>query len=339
MKTKTFQHMELKNKKEINWELVAKYLTNECSDEERDAVQEWMNAHPDHAKQISSAQDIWNKASHDELPNVPSEKMWNVIQQKTSSSSKSIHLNWLRYAAIFLLLLGSGIILYFTNYQAKNTDQWLTITTTVDSIKQVSLPDGSTVWLNKNSTLSYPNTFKKTLREAKLTGEGYFEVSHHPQLHFIIQCGKTVTEVLGTAFQLKQQENTGNVQLMVTAGKVMFSISDSINQKIDVSAGEMAYFDSSKKLNLTKKQRVDENQIAWKTGRYVFKDMLLDSIINVLSNQYEIPIVFEDQSLKNRRISVEFEGNTIDEMLQVIALTLKISIKKEENKYVFSYAE
>ena len=235
----------------------------------------------------------------------------------------------LKVAAMILVTVGMGL---FT-YQFVKSDGESTSLATIEidsglSKKQITLPDGSIVWMNQGSTLSYPEQFGKT-RNIAFEGEGYFEItkSNSP---FIIEAPDTKVKVLGTAFNLKTSDRQ-DTRVSVTEGTVAFSADES--EQV-VTVGEEGIFNKSNR-ELSLNQDPDVNAYSWKTGHFVFNNMELSRAVGYLNKYYEEEIKI-DQKMKACKVTGTFSKLPINEVLEEIALILSAEVTNQGETYLIS---
>lgn len=161
---------------------------------------------------------------------------------------------------------------------------------------QVTLPDGSKVWLNAGSELTFPAVFTNEERRVKLKGEGYFEVAKE-RIPFIVSIfpptGQQVTEVkvLGTHFNIRGYENDVDIKATLLEGKVEVSKGESVillpGQQASIATG-------AEKIKV---KAVDaENSIAWKNNLFVFEQSTITEITNILQRWYDVDVEIKTSS-------------------------------------------
>jgi ferric-dicitrate binding protein FerR (iron transport regulator) len=186
------------------------------------------------------------------------------------------------------------------------------------SQKEVVLPDGSTVWLNANSSLSYPESFKT--RAVILVGEAFFEVEKDPTSPFTIQAQDSKTTVLGTSFNVRAYPDEPNVEVTVATGKVSLSEDE---KEIFLAPGETGIFEKKTEVLKTLDKPLKHAE-AWRTGVLNFENEPLSEIIPVLERLYKFQIDLENPAIANCRFSGSFKEAQPEEILDVIAYALSL---------------
>ena len=158
---------------------------------------------------------------------------------------------------------------------------------------QVILPDHSKVWLNSLSQLKFPVSFKNLKeRRVELTGEGYFEVVHNEKQPFRVSACNTLTEDIGTTFNIKAYKDDPDLKLTLITGAA--SITAGGGYAV-LKPGKQAMYNK----DLTVSSVNFEDEIAWKNGYFRFSDENLENIMKSLARWYNIKYIFQDKSLKN----------------------------------------
>ena len=196
------------------------------------------------------------------------------------------------------------------------------------------LPDGTQVWLNACSRLTYSQGFGINDRNLKLEGEGYFEVSRNEQLPFIIHTQEVDVTVLGTQFNFKNYADDSEASVSLLSGKV--KLSNHLRQE------ETLYLQPNEKMTLNKstgemkttRTQVQNSKI-WTHDELFFDEELLVDIAKKLMRNYDVKIEVAD-SLKNTRFygSFKMSGSTIEQVLETISSTNRMKYKQEKGIYI-----
>ena len=245
---------------------------------------------------------------------------------RDSKSSNSNYL--LRIAASVLVAMGLSWLIYVQNF----ANQELTLTAS-EIIVTKELADGSSISLNKNSQLIYPKEFDGEKREVSLKGEAYFEVTPDPEKPFVVKAQEVQIQVLGTSFNVEAYEEKDSVVVSVDEGIVAVLFESQQNK---VRAGEMAVFvRSTKQLTEIHEKSVGANSF-WKTKRLSFEGSTLNEVIASVEQVYEVKIYLDTVKLGTCRISVDFEDESIENILEVISATLDLDLSIQGNNYFLS---
>ncbi len=180
----------------------------------------------------------------------------------------------------------------------------------------ITLSDGTNVWINSESRLSYPVTFSDTKREVALWGEAYFEVAHNPQKPFVVVCNNTTIAVTGTEFNVESYKQGNTITTLVNGG-VLLSRG---GKTVSLSKGMQGVATDD---GITT-NHVDVNEyISWKNGYFEFDNTTLAQITARLSRWYDVEFEFDDPNLMALTFSATFP---MDENLSfIVQLIEKIS--------------
>jgi len=215
-------------------------------------------------------------------------------------------------AAVILLCLSVGTVYLYMQPTSLQT------VSTMAETRNVILPDGSSVLLNRHSSLSYPKRFKSDNREVQLTGEAYFEVSKDQKHPFIVQTEHINVQVLGTHFNVDAYPDNPDVKTTLLTGSVAVSNKNN-SVRMVLKPNEAAIYNKVEQ-KLTRK--VLENagdEISWRHGEFIFDDLPLQEIARELSNSFGTTIHIADSTLRNYRITARFRnGEDLDAILSVL---------------------
>jgi ferric-dicitrate binding protein FerR (iron transport regulator) len=190
-----------------------------------------------------------------------------------------------------------------------------------------TLPDGSNVFLNKETKLAYEFDKKKKSHVVKLKGEAYFNINNKDDHEFIIQVDEVLIKDIGTSFNVKAYPASNTVEVVVEEGEVMFYTHT--DSGVYLKAGGKGIYDK-----ITHKFSVDEpdaNVTAYKTKFFIFNDSDLRTIVSTLNGVYDQKIKV-NENLQNCRLTVTFNNESTEEIASVIAETLGLSIKASEQE-------
>jgi len=231
------------------------------------------------------------------------DKMNEPVRQRPVRETATIRrIRWSRWvaAASVLAIVSAGAYLWYTHegnpgqaVTSKNeiADLSNTVSTSRGQQKQVVLPDGSKVWLNASSSVSYPNEFRGRERIVRLTGEAYFEVNPNATMPFRVRVRDYNIEVLGTHFDVMGYENEPVSRVTLTEGaiKVVSGADERLLQPGDQA--EITYTASGASRGIKLVRGVDpENFTSWKSGLLIFNNDDLCTVLRALSRTYDVDV-------------------------------------------------
>lgn len=187
----------------------------------------------------------------------------------------------------------NGHLIWENNTPKKNeAAQWNTIITPRGRQFNITLSDGSKVWLNSASSIRFPAAFAGNKRTVQITGEVYFEVAHMPAKPFRVQTGKVEVEVLGTTFNINAFEDEQAVRTTLINGKVLVKTAA---HATPLKPGQQASFYSADSQLKIHNDPDLQTIMAWRSGMFEFNDLELGDIMRQISRWYDVDIVFEEE--------------------------------------------
>ncbi len=236
-------------------------------------------------------------------------------------------------AVLFLpLFLAAGFFAY--EYYTGETDapELIEMKTASGMTASVTLPDGSSVWLNSNSKLTYPSRFKSQEREVQLEGEGYFKVSANPERKFIVKTKAMQVEVFGTEFNVDAYDvENRDVRTMLVSGKVQIRYEDSKDNShiVKMAPGEMLSFNPENgDMAMAKVNK--EVITSWKDGKIVLQNTKLEDALRMVENRYHVKFDIRNKELLDNRYTGQFSGQRLDIVLEHFRRTTDISFVRGE---------
>jgi len=211
---------------------------------------------------------------------------------------------------------------------------------------QVRLPDGSVVWLNAGSKLSYFNNSFIKNRLVMLEGEAYFDVSHKDESQFVVRTSDVDVKVYGTQFNVKSYPEESEITTTLVSGKVALEwTKSSKSESVYMSPNQVARLDKSKirenkNVHLSDclqiEGRVNTQRItSWKDKRWYIGGETLDKLAVKLERRFNIRIVFEDESIKKYKFSGTFDNETFDQIMELMEASSPIRYEMKKNVVIF----
>jgi len=318
----------------MNSNLIEKILSGEANSYEKDQFDKWLSDSEENRELYEKTRILWNRMdgiyAHSAFDQSAAKiNIRSRIQAKNQSKQRHKTRVWISAAASILLLIGLGLsALYLYNQNFGNK----IIYTSGETVKEIQLSDGSHVWLNFNSSLQVAGNFGKKQRKVMLKGEAYFEVNRDESKPFKIYAGETVTEVLGTSFNIESDTISGNVNVIVNTGKVGFYDSKQKDyQKILLPNDHATYLAENQKISVSSNS--DLNFLAWKTGILNFYDTPVSEVCKVLSKQYHKQVICKIKQ-PDMTLTGTFQNESLDDVLNAIKLTLEVDVIRTNNQIV-----
>ena len=232
-------------------------------------------------------------------------------------------------SAAVVLCLAVGL-LFFAKHNAQGV---LCVQTAADEMCTLSLPDGSRVVLNGNSTLSYSsNDFTSSSRALQLDGEAYFDVQTNPKVPFVISTPTVSVQVLGTAFNLCSRTNAASDMLFLERGKVSFRVSDTGADYIVTPKQKITHNRTTGEVSLRHSDMPD--CAPWRKGLMAFDATSLRDVMAELADRYGVHISYT--SISDEPFTGTLPANDIDEALRILSLCYDIKITSTPDTLILS---
>lgn len=319
------------NQSTVN-QILSAYLSGTASESEKKIIEEHYEAYQKNG-QAWDSQLMGDKE-------VVGQSIYFKIQQNISTSKKPqfYKSRIVRYAAVFLLIINTSIAIYYFRKAKPAFYNEINISTAIGEVKKISLSDGSIIWLNAGSQLSYPKTFDENRREVTLTGEAYFQIAHYATKPFIVHTGKLITQVLGTSFNIKAYTDDKDFKISVLTGKVgvFESKKDSKLPAQFLVANESLVYDKHHEKFKPLKHTDSKVETVWIEKKLVFQNTTLEEVVNVLERHFNVSIHLTDPSLSEYKLYADFNEPDIDKIINKIALSLDLKVTEEGRNYKIS---
>lgn len=252
-------------------------------------------------------------------------------QQLWKKQMKSV----MKYAAVITLAIFST---YFVTDNLFLQDPLVAETNTLyvpaGQRAQITLQDGTTVWLNAQSTMVYPSHFMGDERRVTISGEAYFDVARNEHKPFIVSASDVEMKVLGTEFNVYCYPDAEAIQASLISGSIKVSKSNQPNSGIILNPNEQITITGDQMHVSTIKQ---QDAFLWKEGIYSFDDERLEQIMKKLELYYDVTIIIKNESLKNRRYSCKFrQRDSIDEILEIICSIHRFKVVRDREKNIIT---
>jgi len=317
-------------------DLIGKVLALEASVHDQARLENWISQSDSNKKHFQQIRTIFESAAANHVQQqFDTDAAWAKVKRQVRSGKDNLntrninHGYWqpLRIAAGIIVLLTIGIF----SYQWLNPDiQTFAIASNMTTVHD-TLPDGSTAFLNKNSSVAFEYNARERTRKVKLKGEGFFEVKHEEGNPFVIEAEDVLVRDIGTTFNVKAYPDSDTVEVIVKTGEVQ--IYTLKNPGLSLVAGETGIY--SKRLReFSKMQKADTNALAYKTGVFSFNKTDLQSIIDKLNEVYGSHIKLANEKLGHCYITVNFSNEKLDDVVDVISQTLNLTVIRKEKEII-----
>ncbi|MGA3014417.1 MAG: FecR domain-containing protein [Bacteroidales bacterium] len=310
-------------------DLITLYLAGEAGGDDLVFLESWLKADPGNRKIFEDYRQTWLEMEKIRVDkDLETDKEWNELQQKLFFEEKpkqgriiSFYYNkMLRVAAIILLLVVPSIFLiwHFIRPEQKQLDASL-------AIKAGQLPDGTSVTLNKGTTLEYPAVFRGNKRNITLKGEAFFEVKHDESKPFIVNNRNVRVEVLGTSFYVNTNAPNNTIEVVLNSGSVAVYFDDNKKNCLFLSPGEKAEINPDQE-KMSKDVNTDPNYRSWMTHHFIYNNEPLAVIIADLNKVYHSNLRIITPSTSKCLVTATFDHQSLESVLHVLKATLYLNI-------------
>jgi ferric-dicitrate binding protein FerR (iron transport regulator) len=366
------------------WLLFGKKLTGEATNAEISELNDLLTSAPSIQQDLNAVEAIWkgDQNSRDQISDTDYDRLVSRMLRSgldisgahpapTSSSKRPAVRKQLWYwaAAAAVLVLSIAFWPAKSNNDEKPAVSMLPkspeanqVSTRPGSRTKIQLPDGTQVWLNADSRLTYGNDFGAKTRDVTLSGEAYFDVVPNKAVPFFIHTSKMTIKVTGTAFNVRAYPNEDRSETSLVHGKVEVTLNgqpdktyylhpseklviagalvQQNNPLLNASSRSTAKIPLMAEAHISKMVLDHEMQLpietAWVNNRLAFSDESFRDVANKMERWYGVSIQFDKPSLEEIHLTGSFENETIQEALEALKLTAKFSYDINGNSIVIS---
>ncbi len=320
-------------------DLLARYLASTATREEIERVQTWLDASPEHLDELKGYRKLWERSgmiASQQAP-VDTDAAWEKMRAKMKANERvdtaekeviplpaRSHFSPTRWVAAAVALLAVAFGCFYFYKMQKPT---LVSVSTQENTREETLPDGTRVLLNYNSTLTFAEGLAGTTRAVSLEGEAFFDVAPDAAHPFVIDANGTEIRVVGTSFNVKAYDEA--VRVDVKSGKVEVRKSVKV---MELLPGEGVEVESD---TVFRTLSANPNIAAYGTQIFDFNATRLGDVVQSLSQGFHVEVKLADDRLANCRLSVRYERESLDAILSLMAETIDgLKIDKKGNSYV-----
>ncbi len=317
-------------------DLIGKHLAGEATEAESAEVKAWCAQTEANQKYFDDLKAIFEKAASTPVQvQFNTDAAWQQLRAKLKDE-KVVPLRretnyWpaLRMAAGVVLLISAGIFTYRWFTQPVQTIAVVSDTTTLEN----TLPDSSTVFLNRHSQVTYEYNPRQKTRRVKLQGEGFFEIKHEEEKPFVIETEDVFVRDIGTAFNVKSYPDKDTVEVIVQSGEVQFYTLK--NPGLYLKAGETGIYTKRGKV-FTKIPRADTNALAYKTRIFSFYATDLRSVVDRVNEVYGSNIKLANEQVGECRLTTTFSNESLDVIVEIIAEAMSLTVERKGEEIILN---
>lgn len=307
---------------------ILRFIKGESNSAEKKAILEWIRKDREHQKRYNSLKADYVASTVDSLSVSDIERQYEGLIAKTARKRK----RYLVVATVVILLPIAiwQLTVSITNSPDFSNQSIVNVSTGYGSHKRITLPDGSTIVLNAESSLAYPEKFFDSIRQVTLVGEAFFDIKKDTSKPFIVDTEAIKIRVLGTSFNVKSYPEDEKIETTLVTGKVEIVQRETEKQLI-LEPSQRAVF--NKEINNILVDKVNsENVIAWREGNLVFDQTPLKQVVSDLHRKYNVEFVIGSDTLLQYRYTGEFNNLTLEEVLELLKISSPLDYKLKNNK-------
>lgn len=315
--------------------LITDYLEGVISAEDEARLVAWINQSEENNVHFRMVEADW-EAAHS--PSAEAVHMLQMVREQTlrkvaRQQARRRRRVWggVSAFAVAAAVIAAVIMIPRQTMQAPQpATELYTMAAPVGTHSMLSLPDGTTVWLNAGSSLSYGSDFNVRSRDITLKGEAYFEVAHNEGLPFVVYAGDCSFTVLGTKFDISAYTDDPSLQVVLMEGSLRFQSELSTDL---MTPGDRIRFNGIE--NEMVKDKVNAGQYcSWKDGHIVYDKITLPMLVRRLSREYNVDIVLTTEAFNSRNLRVSFTNvESVESVLAALCDIMPVSVTRRGSTF------
>ncbi|SDD03577.1 FecR family protein [Niabella drilacis] len=341
-------------------ELLLRKKSGALSAEEQEELNGFLGNNPNYQELSGMVEQLYETPLKEirEVDRTYLRKRWDSLKQRTAQlpagagnqapAGKTRRMRYYMAAASVAALLLVGA--FYFQRRGLTTTRDTVVATKMGSKTSMKLPDGSQVWLNAGSELSYDKDFGKVNREVHLSGEAYFDVTHDAEHPFIVHTNSFNIRVLGTAFNVKAYTSDKESEATLVRGSIELSMNNEDTRKILLKPNEKLVFkkaDDSREKTVRGESAMPEIRVTglqtpfkdsvtvetqWLHDCLAFRDHKLKDIASMISRWYGVTVEINDADLKEKEFSGLFKDESVEQVLHALKLAGGFDYTISKNK-------
>jgi ferric-dicitrate binding protein FerR (iron transport regulator) len=293
----------------MNDEMLQRYIEGRSSQQEKEIVARWLLADEENKRKYLLMRRVYDASL-----------MFDIEEQKTKTKQASHRFIYeaLKIAAVFLIVLGLNHFLFTKKQQPQQQPVAMQrIHVPEGQRAEITLADGTEVWLNANTDLSFPTQFSDTERKVELNGEAYFKVIHDESKKFIVQTEQYQVNVLGTEFNVKAYRQDHQFETALLKGSVEIA-SSLTGEKIRLTPEQRLYTENGR---LMQASLANHDKLLWKDGIIAFENESMSAIFDQLQLYYDVRIEVQNRKIPADTFTGKFRTKDgVGQVLMVLRL-------------------
>lgn len=330
-------------------DIIVAYLSKKASKTEQVRLEKWLNESAENRTQFELLENVWKERSREPRA-INSDEVFNKIWENgtgdkaKAANHQSIDLGYLAKIAAAIIILMVATIGVVTKF---NTNDGIDQPIATEEIiiekvnpagqkSKIMLPDGSEIWLNSASSISYQENFNNDERVINLSGEAFFQVKKDSLRPFIVNTGSIKTLALGTSFNISAYPEDKAVQVALITGKVKVWNSVELDEEFILKPSDGISYDL-KDDELTKMSINKEDVIAWKDGVLMFNGDDFQQFTRKIENWYGVEVLVQGQVPHNWKIRAQFDNEYLSNVMNTISFNKKFNYQLSGKKLFLTF--
>ncbi|WP_346857758.1 FecR domain-containing protein [uncultured Draconibacterium sp.] len=262
------------------------------------------------------------------IDSVDTERGFKNVSRRIEKKARFIHnINIISRVAAILLIPVLFLSVWYNVINKQNNQietTYHTVNCPVGIKTQLSLPDGSLVWLNSGTTVKYQLPFTNKTRKIEMDGEAFFEIKKD-RIPFIVNTGNAKVKVYGTEFNVKAYSSDNQIEVALKEGSIGFTATNNMDEK-RLSPNDFLTFNKTTNAVETINQNINK-YIAWRNNQLVFDETPLSEMALMLERWYGIQVEIKDDDLLRYKFTTTFENEPLLQVIELLELSSPIKIK------------
>ncbi|NJO68595.1 MAG: FecR family protein [Bacteroidetes bacterium] len=354
-----------------HWQFkIAEFLKGELSLDEERLLQDWINKDIKHLHYFEEYRNLWLGSVTFGLYETDAGQKWEMFnfrlnQQFNKSTANNSNLFFIPsmkriayIAAVLIVGMVTGILVYtlLINTNNKNSDEICEMVTPLGAKSQILLPDGTMVWLNAGSKLSYKKSFNNKDRMVSLEGEAFFKVKSNKRKPFVVQTSRLNVKALGTTFNVKAYPEDKSVTAILIEGVIQVNGSTASSRSFNftlkpsqsITVDENHVCSAGTKIEEPKRSKGEpvpaikalasegvlinsipntEKYTSWKDSHWIIEAENLENLAVLFGRKYNVDIHIKSENLKQYRFTGTIRNETLEQVLEILKLTTPLKYK------------
>lgn len=329
-------------------ELLIKYFNDTCTPQQEQEILQWVSETPQNRETFVKMKNLYVSQTMP-VHSASDKEYQKFIAIAKKQKPKKYQINrYIGYAAVAVIVVLLALNLQF-NFISGNKDMYpdinladkynkesLNILYAARGVKgEVVLPDGSKVWLNSDSKITYPAKFSGDMRQVEFSGEGYFDVVKDSLCPMVVKCSKNFRVfVYGTRFNIKSYENDDIAQATLYSGSIKLVENIGTDEIVtEMKPNESVIIKKNTtpvNLNILEPEKLS----AWKEGDLIFESTPLKEVAKILERWHGVTVTISNKKIENFPITARFRTESIFQIMDLLNFSMSLNYEINGNNVI-----